>query len=78
MSNKQGEGTLFSEFPPTSKKKWIEKVNIDLKGADFNKKLVWKTLEGLNIDPFYTLENSDHLNYLKGFQNLNLNYKGLQ
>ena len=73
MSNKQGEGTLFSEFPPNPKEKWIEKVNIDLKGADFNKKLVWKTLEGLNIDPFYTLENSDHLNYLKGFQNLNLN-----
>lgn len=73
MSNKQGEGTLFSEFPPTPKEKWIEKVNIDLKGADFNKKLVWKTLEGLNIDPFYTLENSDHLNYLKSFQNLNLN-----
>jgi len=73
MSNKHGEGTLFSEFPPTPKEKWIEKVNIDLKGADFTKKLIWRTPEGANVDPFYTSDNSDHLEYLKGFQNLNLN-----
>jgi len=73
MSNKHGEGTHFSEFSPTPKEKWIEKVNIDLKGADFAKKLVWRTLEGANVDPFYTSENTDHLEYLKGFQNLNLN-----
>ncbi len=73
MSNEQGEGPLFSEFPPTPKDKWIEKANVDLKGADFTKKLVWKTLEGVSIDPFYTSEDTDHLEYLKGFQNLNLN-----
>ena len=73
MSNKHGEGTLISEFPPTPKEKWIEKVNIDLKGADFTKKLIWRTPEGANVDPFYTSDNSDHLEYLKGFQNLNLN-----
>jgi methylmalonyl-CoA mutase len=73
MSNKHGEGTLFSEFPSTPKEKWIEKVIIDLKGADFTKKLIWRTPEGSNIDPFYTSDNSDHLEYLKGFQNLNLN-----
>ena len=73
MSNKHGEGSLFSEFPSTPKEKWIEKINTDLKGADFNKKLVWRTLEGASIDPFYTSENTDHLEYLKGFQNLNLN-----
>jgi hypothetical protein len=33
--------TLFSlNFPATPKEKWIEKVNVDLKGADFQKKLV--------------------------------------
>ena len=61
MSYKHGEGPLFSEFPPTTKEKWIEKVSIDLKGADFSKKLVWKTLEDANIDPFYTPEDTDHL-----------------
>lgn len=73
MSNKHGDGTLFSEFPPTPIEKWIEKVNVDLKGADFSKKLVWKTLEGATVDPFYTSEKTDHLEYLKGFHNLNLN-----
>jgi methylmalonyl-CoA mutase len=73
MSNKHGDGTLFSEFPPTPKEKWIEKVSTDLKGADFNKKLVWRTLEGASIAPFYTSEDTDHLEYLKEFHNLNLN-----
>ena len=78
MSNKHGEGPLFSEFPPTPKEKWIEKVSIDLKGADFNKKLVWRTLEGASIDPFYTSENTDHLEYLKEYHNLNLNLSNPQ
>lgn len=32
MSNKKGQGTLFSEFPPTPKEKWIEKFSDDLNG----------------------------------------------
>jgi methylmalonyl-CoA mutase len=78
MSNKHGEGPLFSEFPPTPKEKWMEKISIDLKGADFSKKLVWRTLEGASIDPFYTSENTDHLKYLKEFHNLNLNQTNSQ
>ena len=78
MSNKHGDGPLFSEFPPTPKEKWIEKVSIDLKGADFTKKLVWRTLEGASIDPFYTSEDTDHLEYLKEFHNLNLNQNNPQ
>ena len=34
---------LFSEFPPVSTEKWEEVINKDLKGADYEKKLVWKT-----------------------------------
>ncbi|MCK9310650.1 MAG: methylmalonyl-CoA mutase small subunit [Bacteroidales bacterium] len=48
---------LFSEFPPVSTKEWMEKVTIDLKGADFEKKLVWKTNEGFNVRPFYRSED---------------------
>ena len=34
---------LFSDFSPVSTEQWMEKVTADLKGADFEKKLVWKT-----------------------------------
>ncbi|WP_339917249.1 methylmalonyl-CoA mutase family protein [Yeosuana marina] len=54
--------TLFSEFSPVSKEQWIEKVNVDLKGADFDKKLVWKNLSKIDIQPFYNTE--DKLKYI--------------
>ena len=73
MSKQHGEDALFSEFPTIPKEDWIEKVNIDLKGADFSKKLVWKTFEGFYVDPFYTSEDLETLGYLKDFHNLNLN-----
>lgn len=39
---------LFSEFAPNTTQEWMDKVTADLKGADFNKKLVWRTNEGFN------------------------------
>ncbi len=44
---------LFSEFPPVSTEAWMEKITADLKGAPFEKKLVWKTSEGFDVNPFY-------------------------
>ena len=44
---------LFSDFSPASTEQWMEKVTADLKGADFEKKLVWKTNEGFKVKPFY-------------------------
>jgi methylmalonyl-CoA mutase len=52
---------LFSEFPPVSTQQWMEKVVADLKGADFEKKLVWKTNEGFQVKPFYRAEDLDGL-----------------
>ncbi|GBU08282.1 methylmalonyl-CoA mutase small subunit [Bacteroidales bacterium] len=60
---------LFSEFPPVSTKEWMERVAADLKGADFEKKLVWKTKEGFNLKPFYRQEDiadSASINSLPG------------
>ena len=37
---------LFSEFAPNTTQEWKDKVIADLKGADFDKKLVWRTNEG--------------------------------
>ena len=48
---------LFSEFSPVTKQEWMEKVRIDLKGADFEKKLVWKNLSKIKIQPFYNAED---------------------
>ena len=46
---------LFSDFSPVSTEQWMEKVTADLKGADFEKKLVWKTNEGFKVKPFYRM-----------------------
>ena len=52
---------LLADFPPVSTQQWLDKVTVDLKGADFNKKLVWKTNEGFNVQPFYRAENIESL-----------------
>ncbi|HZL10120.1 MAG TPA: methylmalonyl-CoA mutase family protein [Prolixibacteraceae bacterium] len=60
---------LFDEFPPISTQQWMDKITVDLKGADFNRKLVWRTNEGIDIQPFYReedLANLDYLNSLPG------------
>lgn len=48
---------LFDMFPPVSTGDWMDKITGDLKGADFNKKLVWRTNEGFDIKPFYRSED---------------------
>ena len=48
---------LFGQFPPISTTEWKDKVIADLKGADFDKKLVWRTNEGFNVQPMYRAEN---------------------
>lgn len=52
---------LFSEFPPVSTEEWLEKVTTDLKGGDFEKKLVWKTNEGFKVQPFYRASDIEGL-----------------
>ncbi len=52
---------FFSDFPPVSTDTWMEKVTADLKGADFEKKLVWKTNEGFKVKPFYRMEDLEEL-----------------
>ncbi|MCD7851825.1 MAG: methylmalonyl-CoA mutase small subunit [Parabacteroides sp.] len=52
---------LFSEFAPVSTEDWVAKITADLKGAPFEKKLVWKTGEGFNANPFYRSEDLEGL-----------------
>ena len=59
MSNNKEK--LFSEFKAPTRQEWLDKIQKDLKGADFNKRLVWRTNEGFNVQPFYLKEDVDKL-----------------
>lgn len=48
---------LFDQFPEVSYAEWRAKVEADLKGADFSKKLVWRTNEGFDVQPVYRAED---------------------
>lgn len=52
---------LFQDFPPVSTQEWMDRITADLKGADFEKRLVWKTNEGFKVNPFYREENIKNL-----------------
>ena len=55
MSNNREK--LFSEFQAPTTQEWLDKIEVDLKGADFQKRLVWRTNEGFNVQPFYRRED---------------------
>ena len=57
---------LFSDFPSVSTQEWLDKITVDLKGADFEKKLVWKTNEGFKVKPFYRKEDLEGLKTTEG------------
>ncbi|MCK4661820.1 MAG: acyl-CoA mutase large subunit family protein [Bacteroidales bacterium] len=67
MSDNKNINRLFNEFPPVSTKDWETKINQDLKGADYEKKLVWKTLEDINVKPYYRSEDLENLKHLEFF-----------
>lgn len=48
---------LFTQFPPVSYETWKAKVDADLKGVPFDKKLVWRTNEGFSVQPMYRRED---------------------
>ncbi|MDR3297651.1 MAG: methylmalonyl-CoA mutase family protein [Prevotellaceae bacterium] len=51
------EQKLFTEFQPVATEQWEAVIGKDLKGADYEKKLVWKPLDGLKVRPYYRAEN---------------------
>jgi methylmalonyl-CoA mutase len=49
--------SLFNLFDDVSVKAWKQKIQSDLKGADYNETLIWKSLEGIDVKPFYHSED---------------------
>ncbi len=56
---------LFQEFPEVSTSEWEEIIVKDLKGADYAKKLIWKTKEGIDVKPYYRAEDIENFDHLK-------------
>ena len=55
---------LFSEFPPVTTESWEAQISADLKGKDYDKTLVWRTNEGINVRPYYRDENLSGLGFV--------------
>lgn len=53
--------TLFQEFEDVSAKAWKQKIQADLKGADYNKTLIWNSNEGIDVKPFYHSDDFETL-----------------
>lgn len=63
MANNKNE-KLFTEFPEVTTEQWEAVITADLKGADYQKKLVWRTGEGFNVRPYYRAEDLASLKFL--------------
>jgi len=64
MNRQEEEGRLFSGFPPVTTTEWEEQIRADLKGADYEKRLVWKTDDGLSVRPYYRAEDLEGIAFL--------------
>ncbi|MFK7782390.1 methylmalonyl-CoA mutase subunit beta [Psychroserpens sp.] len=53
--------SLFERFPEVSSKEWKQKIQADLKGADYNDSLIWQTNEGIDVKPFYHKDEFNEL-----------------
>ena len=55
---------LLEEFPPVSTAEWEAAIARDLKGADYTKRLMWRSEEGLAVKPYYRAEDLKGLAHL--------------
>ena len=61
MSDQEKKGNLFTEFPAVSTSEWEAQIEQTLKGADYEKKLVWKTDQGFAVRPYYREEDLEKI-----------------
>jgi methylmalonyl-CoA mutase len=52
-----GTEHLLEEFPPVSTAEWEAAIARDLKGASYEERLIWRTEEGLAVEPYYRAED---------------------
>jgi methylmalonyl-CoA mutase len=68
---------LFEDFDPISSKQWKQKIQFELKGADYNDTLIWNSPEDIKVKPFYhsddftkTFQVNTHASQFKICQNI--------
>ena len=49
--------SLFTNFAPVSAKEWKQKIQFELKGADYNETLIWNSPDDIKVKPFYDKED---------------------
>lgn len=52
---------LFAEFPPVSTEEWDAKIRDDLGGASYERMLVWDSLEGITLQPYYRADDLEEV-----------------
>lgn len=55
---------LFSEFEQATKEMWRQAAIDELKGADFEKKMIWVTPEQLHFEPLYVANDIKDFSYI--------------
>ena len=58
---RDNKNQLFNEFEAVSSKEWKQKIQFELKGADYNDTLVWESLEGIKVKPFYHQDELENI-----------------
>jgi len=56
---------ICKEFPPVTTADWEKKIKEDLRGADYDKKLIWRTADNIHLRPYYRLEDLKDLGWLE-------------
>lgn len=55
---------LLEDFPPPSPGQWRKEAEASLKDTTFEKALITRTIEGIDLQPIYTREDIEHLPHL--------------
>lgn len=53
-SQRPSDLNLAADFPVPTIEEWRQVATAELKGAEYDKKLLWQTLEGITVQPIYT------------------------
>lgn len=56
--------TIKDVFPPVPTPEWEAAIRRDLKGADYGRKLIWRTEEGIEVRPYYRAADLEPLGEL--------------
>ena len=62
--------SLVNEFNSVSAKQWKQKIQVDLKGADYNNTLIWESNDGIKVKPFYHQDEVEQLSIVPDKNNV--------